>query len=252
MTRPLEIPREHWPRHVAIIMDGNGRWAKRRGLARIRGHEAGAKALRRVTELCAQWGIECLTVYAFSAENWRRPGAEIRFLMQLLHHYLIQERPTLMKNNIRLAAIGRVDGLPARARKALSESISLSSVNTGMTLCLALNYGGRSEIVDAARRMACEAREGRLDLDAVDEDSFRGWLYAPRLRDPDLLIRTGGDIRISNFLLWELSYTELYFTPTFWPDFREEDLREALREYARRERRFGGLGPPGSQMSPQH
>ncbi|HHT9126199.1 MAG TPA: isoprenyl transferase [Candidatus Brocadiia bacterium] len=229
------------PEHIAIIMDGNGRWAKTRGLQRIRGHIEGIKSVREITQECARKHIKQLTLYAFSYENWKRPKTEVNFLMKLLKRYLIRERKEIQENNIRLTTIGRVSELPKSVQKELAIGIEESKHNTGMILCLALNYGGRTEIIDAAKRLAEDTKNANVDLDKIDEDTFRQYLYMPEMSDPDLLIRTGGEMRISNFLLWEVSYSELYVTPVCWPDFRKEQLEEALKEYAQRERRFGGI-----------
>jgi undecaprenyl diphosphate synthase len=226
---------------VAIIMDGNGRWARRRGLRRIRGHRAGSETVRRVTTECARLGIERLTLYAFSSENWKRPEREISFLMDLLREFLVKERPTIMENRIRFRAIGRLEMLPDEVLRDLDETIEMSRENTGLILTLALSYGGRAEIADAARRIAEEVGDGRLDPSAVDEATINDRLYDPELTGPDLLIRTGGEMRISNFLLWQIAYTELYVTPVFWPEFTVEHLHRAFEDFARRERRFGGL-----------
>lgn len=229
------------PRHVAIIMDGNGRWASKRGLARVRGHIEGVKSVREITEECASRHIEQLTLYAFSSENWSRPRFEVAILMRLLRRYLIRELKTIMDNNIRFAVIGRIEGLPEDVQKEIATEIELSKNNTGMVLCLALNYGGRTEIVDAARRLAQKVQEGKLRPEDINETTLTENMYTAGMRDPDLLIRTGGDMRVSNFLLWEISYTELWITPVYWPDFRKEQLEEALRDYAGRERRYGGI-----------
>jgi undecaprenyl diphosphate synthase len=229
------------PRHVAIIMDGNGRWASKRGLARVRGHIEGVKSVREITEECASRHIEQLTLYAFSSENWSRPRFEVAILMRLLRRYLIREIKTIMDNNIRFAVIGRIEGLPEDVQKEIATEIELSKNNTGMVLCLALNYGGRTEIVDAARRLAQKVQEGKLRPEDINEATLTENMYTAGMRDPDLLIRTGGDMRVSNFLLWEISYTELWVTPVYWPDFRKEQLEEALRDYAARERRYGGI-----------
>lgn len=229
------------PRHIAIIMDGNGRWAKRRGLNRIRGHIEGVKSVREITEECARKHIGQLTLYAFSKENWARPKIEVELLMRLLKRYLIKERPTILKNNIRFTVIGRIDGLPEDVQREIEINIEESKHNTGMVLCLALNYGGRTEIVDAAKKLATEVKEGKLSPEEIDEEVFKDHLYTSEMTDPDLLIRTAGEMRVSNFLLWEISYTELWVTPVCWPDFRKEHLEEALRDYAKRERRYGGL-----------
>lgn len=229
------------PKHVAIIMDGNGRWASKRGLARVRGHIEGVKSVREITEECARRHIEQLTLYAFSSENWSRPRFEVAILMRLLRRYLIREIKTIMDNNIRFAVIGRIEGLPEDVQKEIATEIELSKNNTGMVLCLALNYGGRTEIVDAARRLAQKVQEGKLRPEDINEETLKENMYTAGMRDPDLLIRTGGDMRVSNFLLWEISYTELWVTPVYWPDFRKEQLEKALRDYAARERRYGGI-----------
>jgi undecaprenyl diphosphate synthase len=228
------------PRHVAIIMDGNGRWARQRGWSdRIRGHEAGATAVRETVESCARLSIQALTLYAFSLENWQRPQSEISTLMRLLRRFLVQERPALKKNNVRLIASGRLDDLPLAARKTLRQTCNLTRDNTGLTLNLALSYSGREEIAHAARALAREAAEGRLEPDRITPEMIAERLYAPELGDPDLLIRTSGEWRISNFLLWQMAYTEIYVTEVLWPDFRLVHLLEALVDYQRRERRFG-------------
>jgi len=229
------------PAHIAIIMDGNGRWAKEQGLQRILGHESGAETVREITRECSRLGVGRLTLYAFSAENWKRPLREVDFLMKLLEQYLVQERKEIMENNIRFTSIGRSDELPEGVRKELQETVDLSSKNTGMVLCLALAYGGRKEIVDAVRRLAQEVKEGKRSPDEIDEQAIAGYLYDPAAPDPDLLIRTGGDLRVSNFLLWQISYTELWVTPVRWPDFRKENLHEAIREFSKRDRRFGNI-----------
>ncbi len=229
------------PGHIAIIMDGNGRWARERGLSRNRGHRAGAESVREITRECSKLGVGRLTLYAFSTENWRRPKIEVNFLMSLLKRFLVKERKEIMDNNIRFAAIGRLGELPAGVRKELKRTAEMSRENTGMTLCLALNYGGRQEIADAAQRLAKDVADGRLTADAVDENIFASYLYDPDMPEPDLVIRTSGEMRVSNFLLWQISYSEIYSTAVLWPDFRREELAKALREYARRERRFGAL-----------
>lgn len=233
----------HVPRHVAMIMDGNGRWACRQGLPRHRGHAEGAESVRVIVRECARLGVEQLTLYAFSTENWRRPTTEVRFLMELLRKFLIAELPEIMENRICLRAIGRLEELPDRVRKQLQKTIDASAGNTGMVLRLALNYGGRQEIMDAAARIAEAARKGEVDPRKLTESEWRRYLYDPEMTDPDLLIRTGGESRVSNFLLWEMSYTEFCFTGTCWPEFREAQLRQAFADYASRERRFGGLKP---------
>ncbi|WP_347275493.1 isoprenyl transferase [Candidatus Kuenenia sp.] len=229
------------PEHIAIIMDGNGRWARQKKLLRIKGHETGAKAVREITRECAKKHIKQLTLYAFSQENWKRPKREIDLLMKLLKNFLIGEREEIQKNNIRLTAIGRIKELPEFVQRELSISIEESKMNTGMVLCLALNYGGRTEIIDATKKIAEELKKGKLKIDEITEESFKKYLYMPNMPDPDLLIRTGGEMRISNFLLWEISYAELWVTDTYWPDFKKPHLEEALSAYANRERRYGGL-----------
>jgi len=229
------------PSHIAIIMDGNGRWARQRGLIRIRGHEKGTESVREITRECAKKHLKQLTLYAFSSENWKRPKREVNLLMKLLKEYLIKERKEIEENNIRLTAIGRINELPEDVQRELTISMEESKNNTGMVLCLALNYGGRTEIVDAAKEIMRKVKEGKLRLDEITEETFREHMYMPDMPDPDLLIRTGGEMRISNFLLWEVSYAELWVTPVYWPDFRKTHLEEAIRDYANRERRFGGL-----------
>jgi len=235
------VDEKNLPEHIAIIMDGNGRWAKRRGLPRIKGHEAGIESVRQICRACARLKIKQLTLYAFSVDNWKRPRAEVEYLMNLLSRYLKNERKEIMENNIRLRVIGRMDGLPKAARDELNKTIEESSKNDGMTLCLALNYGGRTEIVDAVRKIAGEVAAGRVKAEDIDENLLANYLYTAGMKDPDLLIRTAGEKRVSNFLLWQISYTEFWFTDVCWPDFREEHLMEALREYAGRVRKFGGL-----------
>ncbi len=229
------------PRHIAIIMDGNGRWAKKRGLSRMRGHMEGAKSVREITEECARKHVEQLTLYAFSSENWSRPRIETNFLMWLLKDYLVKERKTIMDNNIRFTVIGRIEALPEAVQKEIATEIELSKNNTGMVLCLALNYGGRAEIIDAARKLAQRVKTGELSPEDISEEIFKEHMYTVGMRDPDLLIRTGGEMRVSNFLLWEISYTELWVTPVCWPDFHKEQLEQAINDYASRERRYGGL-----------
>ena len=225
--------------HLAIIMDGNGRWATARGLPRVLGHRAGAAAVRRVVESCCEVGVKVLTLYAFSWENRDRPAGEIQELMWLLDEFLRQETPTLFAHEIRLRAIGRLDALPATVLAHLRRVIDRTASFQRMTLTLALNYGGRQEIVDAARQLAEQVRCGVFEPNKIDEDRFAAALYAPDLPDPDLLIRTSGEQRLSNFLLWQSSYTEWYVTPKCWPDFSKDDLVEAIAEFERRERRFG-------------
>ncbi len=242
-----------FPEHLAIVMDGNGRWARRRGLPRVKGHSAGVDSVRTITTSCARMGVESLTLYAFSVENWRRPSAEVQTLMRLLRVFLWRERRTLMENGVRLRCIGRLDDLPPRALRTLRETEELTANNDGMLLRLALSYGSRSEVADALTAAARDVQAGRLDPESVDEETLRRYLYDPDTPDPDLLIRTGGELRLSNFLLWQASYAELYVTDQCWPDFREEQLLEALRDYAGRRRRYGGLLPDETDqaVSPQ-
>ena len=229
------------PRHIAVIMDGNGRWAKERGLPRIAGHEQGAESVRAVTEACVELGVEFLTVYAFSTENWKRPAAEVAALWMLLEHFIAQETPTLMKNNVRLQAIGRLPELPESCQRALAAAVAQTAENTATTLVLALNYSGRTEIIDAVRELCAEAAAGRLEVDGIDAEKIGAHLYTRAIPDPDLLIRTSGEMRLSNFLLWQLSYTEIFVTEKLWPDFGKDDLRAAIEEFNKRQRRFGGL-----------
>ncbi|MBN1395898.1 MAG: isoprenyl transferase [Pirellulales bacterium] len=237
----LDIPADRLPRHVAVIMDGNGRWAEKQGLPRIEGHRAGAASVRKITEECVRLGIEQLTLYCLSSENWKRPAEELDFLMQLLNHYLVEERPRVMEHNIQVRWIGRREELPDDAVRGLDELVECSAGNTGPRVCLAINYGGRAELVDAARRIAEDVARGELDPAAIDEEAISSRLYTAGLPDPDLLIRTAGEMRVSNFLLWQISYAEIWVTDVCWPDFREQQFRAALRDYASRRRRFGGL-----------
>jgi undecaprenyl diphosphate synthase len=229
------------PRHVAIIMDGNGRWAKERHLPRIEGHRAGADSARIIIRTAGELGIKYLTLYAFSVENWNRPKDEVDALMKYLIHYLKTETPELNKNNVRLEVIGQIYRLPENVQEHLKRSITTLSRNNGLTLVMALSYGGRTEIVDAVRSIAAKAKSRELDPADITEEVFAQHLYTRNLPDPDLLIRTSGEMRVSNFLLWQISYAELVITPTLWPDFRKPQLYAALEEYHRRHRRFGGL-----------
>ena len=229
------------PRHVAIIMDGNGRWARKRGLPRIEGHRRGVKSVRATIEECCRLEIPQLTLYCLSTDNWKRPQAELDFLMALLHEYLLAERTEIMEQNIRFTTIGRRGGLPPNVLKEMDENARLSSGNTGTTLCLAINYSGRAEMVDGLRNIAAKVKDGTLAPDDIDESTITDALYTARMPDPDLLIRTAGEMRVSNFLLWQISYAELWVTPKYWPDFDAATLHEALRDFGRRERRFGGL-----------
>ena len=240
---------ESLPQHIAIIMDGNGRWAKQRGLPRHKGHEAGADSVREITRACARRHIGQLTLYAFSTENWSRPKQEVAYLMRLLRRYLIQERSEIMENNIRFRVIGDVAALPGGVRRAMDKTIEMSAGNTGTTLCLALNYGGRDEIVRAVRTFAEDVAAGRRSPGDLDETAFGQYLDTDGMPDLDLLIRTASEMRISNFLLWQLSYAELWVTPVSWPDFREPQLQEALEAYVGRERRFGGIKNENEQSA---
>ncbi len=229
------------PRHIAIIMDGNGRWAKQRGLPRIKGHEEGAKAVRECTEGCGELKVDFLTLYAFSAENWRRPKAEVFALMRLLEKFLKEKTPELLEKNVRLQAIGRLTDLPGSAQKQLHRSIEATAKNDGLTLILALSYGGRDEIIDGIKSLLRAVELGHIDKAMIDVEMFSKHLYTRYYPDPDLLIRTSGEMRLSNFLLWQTSYTELYVTPKLWPDFKKKDLAEAVEEFGRRQRRYGGV-----------
>lgn len=229
------------PRHIAIIMDGNGRWAKQRGMPRLEGHRVGAESVRAVTSACVRLGVEYLTLYAFSSENWNRPQSEVKALMALLDQFLKDKAKELHEQKIRLLAIGQLDRLPAKTRKRLEQTIADTAEYTALTLVLALSYGGREEIVAAARSLAAEAAEGGLDPAQIDNTLFASRLQTAGLPDPDLLIRTSGEMRVSNFLLWQISYAEMVIVPKLWPDFREPDLDAAIAEYQRRHRRFGGL-----------
>jgi undecaprenyl diphosphate synthase len=233
------------PRHIAIIMDGNGRWARAQGKERVEGHARGAKSVDVITEECCRLGIGQLTLYCLSSENWKRPKPEIDFLMALLKQYLLAERKKILDQNIRFAVIGRREGLPAEVLSEIDENERLTKGNKGLTLCLAINYGSRAEIVDAVRAIAGRVKRGELAPDEIDEAAISGALYTGGMPDPDLLIRTAGEMRVSNYLLWQISYAELWVTPKFWPEFDAALLHDALRDFARRERRFGGLKPEG-------
>jgi undecaprenyl diphosphate synthase len=239
-TLARQLHPDRLPRHVAIIMDGNGRWAGERRLPRVEGHRAGIEAVRDVVETSARLGLEVLTLYAFSVENWKRPAAEVGTLMMLLKRYLRLELSTLLKNNIRFNVIGRSDELARDIRAELDAAAAKTAHNTGMLFNIALNYGGRTEIVDAARR----AIERGIRPDALDEQTFAELLYTTGQPDPDLLIRTSGEMRVSNFLLWQIAYAEIWVTDTFWPDFRCRHLLEAILAYQKRDRRYGGITPP--------
>jgi undecaprenyl diphosphate synthase len=239
LKRVPGVPPEHLPCHVAIIMDGNGRWATERGLSRAEGHKAGSETVKRITEEAIRLGIRQLTLYTFSAQNWGRPTREVRGLMRLLHGYLVHERDKLMEHGIRLVAIGRRNKIPRQVLRELEATESLTAPNQRFTLCLALNYGAREEIVDAVRAIAADAAAGRLAPGRVTEKTIDRYLYTAGMPDPDLLVRTAGEMRVSNFLLWQISYAEFYVTDACWPDFDEEHLHDALRAYARRRRTYG-------------
>jgi len=230
------------PTHVAVIMDGNGRWAKARGLSRLKGHEEGAESVRAIIRACRNAGVKYLTLYAFSIENWVRPKGEIQGLMDLLLRFLKRNESELHENRVRLRVIGRLEDLSDGVRRELARVMKATEHYTEGNLILALSYGGRTEIAHAAREIARRVKKGELDPDAIDEGTVAANLYAPDVPDPDLLIRTSGEMRVSNFLLWQISYAEFYVTPVLWPDFREEEFKKALAEYSRRQRRFGDVG----------
>jgi undecaprenyl diphosphate synthase len=236
-----DIPAERRPRHIAIIMDGNGRWARGQNLPRVAGHQRGVDSVRRTTEECARLKIEQLTLYCLSSENWKRPQTEISFLMTLLEQYMIAERATIMDNNIRVRMLGRRDEIPAQVLAELDKTVAMSRANTGTWLNLAINYGGRAELVDAMQSIARQVAAGKLAPLDIRESTIAAELYTAGAPDPDLLIRTAGEMRISNFLLWQISYAEIWVTEKFWPEFDEATLHDAIRAYAARERRFGGL-----------
>jgi undecaprenyl diphosphate synthase len=238
LVRELDFSRI--PAHVAVIMDGNGRWAKQRNLPRVEGHRAGAKSVREVIETCARLGIKVLTLYAFSRENWKRPKGEVGTLWRLLVQYLKKEDRLLIENSFRLRVIGQREGLPRDVLKELDRVMDVTKDNTGLQICLAINYGGRAEIVDAAKKLLGE--KGLVPAD-LDEAAFARYLYTADIPDPDLLIRTSGEFRVSNFLLWQIAYAEIWITPDFWPDFRKRHILTALVDYQKRERRFGDIHP---------
>ncbi|MEZ4879900.1 MAG: isoprenyl transferase [Chitinophagales bacterium] len=227
------------PKHIAIIMDGNGRWAQEKGKHRIFGHKNGVSAVRATTEACAELGVQHLTLYAFSTENWNRPQTEVSALMELLFLTIGKEIKTLQKNNIKLSAIGNIDTLPEKSQKALLKAIDETKYNTRMTLHLALSYGSREEILQATKKIAEAYKLGKININQINETDFDQYLYTKNIPDPELLIRTSGEQRISNFLLWQIAYAELYFTDKFWPDFNKEDIYQAIYDYQNRERRFG-------------
>ncbi|MEW6250894.1 MAG: isoprenyl transferase [Planctomycetota bacterium] len=237
----LGLPPGALPRHIAIIMDGNGRWAQQRGFPRIEGHRRAGEAVREVVTQCARLNIGCLTLYSFSLENWKRPRDEVEGLMALYAEYLAAERPTIMDNGVRVVQVGRKAGLPDSVLRELQITEDVSRNNKGLTLCLALNYGSRAEITDAVRTIAERVQRRELRPENITEETISGALYTAGVPDPDLVVRTAGELRVSNFLLWQISYAELHVTPVLWPDFRAPHLYDAIREYARRVRRFGGV-----------
>ncbi|MDG2384116.1 MAG: isoprenyl transferase [Pirellulaceae bacterium] len=237
----MNLEPDRRPKHIAVIMDGNGRWAQRRGLPRIEGHRQGVASVRRTTEECARLGIDQLTLYCLSSENWKRPQHELDFLMHLLEQYMIEERSLIMKQNVVVKLIGRRDDIPDSVLKEIDKTVEMSSTNGGTRLCLAVNYGGRSEIVDAVQRIATQVANGKISASEVNERTISDSLYTAGMPDPDLLIRTAGEMRVSNFLLWQISYAELWVTEKSWPEFEIKDLHEAMRDFAARDRRYGGL-----------
>jgi undecaprenyl diphosphate synthase len=247
VLQPLDgVPREKFPRHIAVIMDGNGRWAVRRGMERVRGHAEGAKSVRTVVTECARLkkefgGPDYLTLYSFSLENWKRPVQEVGFLMQMYVDYLRQERVTMMENNIRFRQIGRLENLPEAVLEEMNVTLEETKNNTGLTLVLALNYGSRAEIVDGVRAIAERVKRGEIEPGQIDEEMISQSLYTAGMPDPDLLVRTAGEMRISNYLLWQISYAELFVSEVLWPDFGVKELHDAIRAFAGRSRRFGGL-----------
>lgn len=241
MDLQAKIDKERLPRHIAVIMDGNGRWAKQHGQPRVFGHRNGVRAVREITEAAAELGVEYMTLYAFSTENWGRPKPEVNALMGLLVDTVHREMKTLHENNIRLQAIGQLEQLPPKTHKALLTGIEKTRNNTRMTLVLALNYSGKWDLTQAMRKLAHEVAQGRLDPEAITQDTLAGALSTAGMPDPELLIRTSGEERISNFLLWQLAYAEMYFTPVLWPDFDRNQLYEAIIDYQNRERRFGKI-----------
>lgn len=250
MSRPQVVRPDlggPFPEHIAIIMDGNGRWATERGMLRVQGHTAGVQSVREITTACARMGVKSLTLYAFSVENWRRPDREVRYLMRLLRVFMRRELSTLMENGVRLRCIGRLDDLPAPALQAVRRTEELTRENDGMCLRLALSYGSRSELSDALRGAVADVAAGRLDPESIDEETLRSYLYDPETADPDLIIRTAGEMRLSNFLLWQMSYSEFYVTEKCWPEFREKELLEAMHDFARRNRKFGALKDASDQ-----
>jgi len=245
MENTLSVPIDRRPKHIAIIMDGNGRWAIQQNQPRIVGHQHGAKTVRTITEECARLRIDQLTLYCLSSENWKRPEHELEFLLHLLRQYMIQERATLVENNIRLSIIGRRERIPDQVQFEMDKTLRLTSDCDGLCLCLAINYGGRAEIVDAVRKIASDVEAGDLQVAEIDETLVSNRLYTAGMSDPDLLIRTAGEMRISNYLLWQISYSEIWITKKCWPEFDIVDLHAAITEFALRKRRFGGLMDQG-------
>lgn len=241
MANP-QLDEERIPRHIAVIMDGNGRWAQERGLERNAGHRAGIESVREIIRACRDYGVEVLTLYAFSIENWNRPRGEVSELMRLLEKYLVTELDEVIENNARVRSIGRLDRLPPSTRRAVQGAVDKTATNTGLQLIFALSYGGRAELVDAARHMMRDAEAGKIDPEDLDEKTFSAYLYAPDVPDPDLMIRTGNEQRISNFLLWQVAYAELHLSDKMWPEFRRADFESAILDYQQRERRFGMTG----------
>ncbi|WP_437202193.1 isoprenyl transferase [Planctomicrobium sp. SH664] len=246
----LGLCAERLPRHIAIIMDGNGRWAQQRGYPRIEGHRRGVQSVRTVVEECARLGLEQLTLYCFSSENWKRPPVELDLLMSLLQRYVVAERDEIMRQEIRFTTIGRTDRIGGRILQEVNTTIELSRDNSGMQLCLALDYGARDELVAAVRKISEKVKSGELNAADIQEQTISDHLYTAGMVDPDLVIRTAGEMRVSNFLLWQISYAELWVTETLWPDFRKPELIAALQGYAGRERRFGGLNVKPQGLSP--
>ena len=241
----LGLPRAALPRHVAMIMDGNGRWARRQGRSRLYGHQQGAKAVRAIVTECARLQLDVLSLYSFSLDNWKRPAEEVDALMALYVEYLIAERPTMMRNDVRFVPIGRREGLGRRMLEEMDRTTQMTAGNGGLTLALALNYGGRAEVTDAVRSIARQVQTGRLKPEDIDEQTISAHLYTAGLPDPDLLIRTAGEMRVSNYLLWQISYAELYVAEVCWPDFDVGALRTALHAYAARQRKYGALSGQG-------
>lgn len=238
---PADLDRDRLPRHVAVIMDGNGRWAQRRGLPRIMGHPRGVDALRDLVRCCDDWGLEALTVYAFSTENWKRPQQEVTLIMTLIEHFLRAELPEMMERDIRLELVGDLTQLPRSLQAQMNRSMGATAHNRGMQFTVATNYGGRQEILQACQQLAAQVQQGLIQPHEIDEALFERHLYTSKVRDPDLLIRTSGEMRISNFLLWQVAYSEIYITDTLWPDFDRAEMHRALCDYQRRDRRFGSV-----------